>query len=380
MTATRTLKDPIVEVRIGTYTNTVRIATLFVESPLAMEHGAVLCPVQAAYETWGTLNDDASNAYLLVHALTGDSHAASHGEKDRPGWFDGVVGRGCALDPEKHFIVCANWLGSNYGTSGPASVDPDTGRPFGLSFPAVTVGDMSRVLNALTVHLGIKRWQCIIGGSVGGMIVLDFIARFPGLVERAVPMATAFRASPWVIGFHEIMRRILDIGRDSKDPELFRRSLEVARMVGIATYRSRQEFVSRYQRVRADLAWQDEGCRFAVESYLRYQGRKLDERFDPTTYSYLTKAADMFDLSETHGSLRQALSRIRCKVRVVGIDTDYLFPLSEQQEIAEEMKAAGIDADLSVISSENGHDGFLIEFDQLNQIISEFLGYIPERK
>jgi homoserine O-acetyltransferase len=365
--------DHIVEVRIGTYVNTVRLAELFVEEPLSMEHGAVVCPVHAAYETWGTLNEAASNAVLLVHALTGDSHAASHNEKDRPGWFEGVIGKDRALDPEKWFIVCANWLGSNYGTSGPASIDPNTGSPYGASFPTVTVGDMSRVLKALTQHLSITKWRCIIGGSVGGMIVLDFIARFPSLAEQAIPMATAFRASPWVIGFHEIMRCILAIGRDSKDPELLRRSLEVARMVGIATYRSRQEFVSRYQRARAELTWQDEGCLFAVESYLRYQGKKLDERFDPVTYSYLTKAADMFDLGETHGSLLQALARIRCKVRIVGIDSDYLFPLSEQQEIADEMNAQGIDASLSTITSENGHDGFLIEFDQLNQIISEFL-------
>jgi homoserine O-acetyltransferase len=377
MTRPLASEDLVVEVRIGTYVNTVRIAELFVDHPLTMEHGSVLSPVKAAYETWGTLNEDASNAVLLVHALTGDSHAASHHETDRPGWFEGVIGKDRALDPAKWFIVCANWLGSNYGTSGPASIDVNSGLPYGTSFPTVAVGDMSRVLKALTGRLGISKWKCIIGGSVGGMIVLDFIARFPGLVEQAIPMATAFRASPWVIGFHEIMRRILAIGLDSGDPDLLRRSLEAARMVGIVTYRSRQEFVSRYQRARAELTWQDEGCLFAVESYLRYQGKKLDERFDPITYSYLTKAADMFDLSETHGSLPQALARVRCPVRVVGIDSDYLFPLSEQEEIESEMKAAGIDAALSIITSENGHDGFLIEFDQLNPIISDFLGYKP---
>ncbi len=368
--------DPIVEVRIGSYSNRVRIARLFVDEPLNMERGSVLSSIDVAYETWGKLNDDASNAVLVVHALTGDSHAASHGKEDRPGWFEGVIGQGLALDPDKMFIVCANWLGSNYGTTGPSSINPQTQLPFGDSFPIVTVGDMSRVLNALTLHLGISKWKCIIGGSVGGMIVLDFISRFPGSAGAAVPMATAFRAGPWVIAFHEIMRRILSIGIDSKDEELLRRSLETARMVGIATYRTRREFVSRYNRSRADLSWQDEGCLFAVESYLRYQGKKLDERFDPITYIYLTKAADLFDLGETHGSIGQALTRVRCPVRIVGIDTDYLFPLEEQKEIADEMKASGIDAELATIASENGHDGFLIEFEQLNRVISDFLRYI----
>lgn len=375
----KTQADSIVEFRIGTYTNYVRIAELFTENGLVMENGASLGPIDAAYETWGTLNEDASNAVLLVHALTGDSHAAAHEEGDRPGWLEGVIGKDRALDPDKLFIVCANWLGSNYGTTGPASIDPKTGVPWGTAFPPVTVGDMSRVLNALSSHLGISRWKCIIGGSVGGMIVLDFISRFPGLTAAAVPMATAFRASPWVIAFHEIMRRIIAIGRDSGDAELLRRSLEAARMVGIATYRSRQEFVSRYQRARAELSWQDEGCLFAVESYLRHQGKKLDERFDPTTYAYLTKAADMFDLGETHGSIEQALQRVRCPVMAVGIDSDYLFPLSEQREIADEMKKYGVDCSLAVITSENGHDGFLIEFDQLDRFISNFLRYISSK-
>ncbi len=375
MTMNEPKTDPLVDIRIGTYANRVRIASVFTDAPLVMENGAALMPIDVAYETWGTLNADASNAVLLVHALTGDSHAASHGDDDRPGWFEGVIGKGRALDPDKLFIVCANWLGSNYGTTGPASVNSETGAPWGIAFPPVAVGDMSRVLKALTAHLGIPKWKSILGGSVGGMIVLDFIARFPGLTASAVPMATAFRASPWVIAFHEIMRRIISIGRDSKDEELLRRSLEVARMVGIATYRSRQEFVSRYHRARAELSWQDEGCLFAVESYLRHQGKKLEERFDPTTYAYLTKAADMFDLEETHGSLDQALSRVRCPVMAVGIDSDYLFPLSEQREIVDEMKKCRVEASLAVITSENGHDGFLIEFDQLDRFIANFLGY-----
>ncbi len=373
MTQRNRQRDPEVQVRIGTYVNTVQQATLFETEPLVLEVGAALRPVQVAYETWGTLDAAGGNAVLLIHALTGDSHAASHGEGDAPGWFEGVIGEGKALDPGKYFVVSANWLGSNYGTTGPASVDPATGAPFGTRFPRVTISDMSRVLKALADHLGIAAWRAVIGGSVGGMVTLDYAARFPGMLRATVPMATSFRASPWVIAFHEIMRRIIAIGHDSGDPELLRRALEAARMVGIATYRSREEFVSRYHRARAELTWQDEGCIFAVESYLRHQGKKLDERFDPITYAYLTKAADMFDLGETHGTLALALSRIRCKALAVGIDSDYLFPLAEQREIADRMKAAGIDADLAVINSENGHDGFLIEFEQLNRIIGGFL-------
>jgi homoserine O-acetyltransferase/O-succinyltransferase len=371
--------DPVVEVNIGRYRNKVRRATLFTDTPLMLETGVSLGPIEVAYETWGSLNRDHSNAVLIVHALTGDSHAASHGPDDKPGWFEGVIGKGRALDSTRYFVVSANWLGSNYGTTGPASINSETGKPWGESFPDITIGDMSRVLKALTEHLEVSAWHSVIGGSVGGMVTLDFISRFPGMVCSAIPIATAFRASPWVIAFHAIMRRIIAIGRDSGDDELLRRSLEAARMVGIVTYRNRQEFINRYHRVRAELNWQDQGCTFAVESYLRHQGKKLDERFDPITYAYLTRAADMFDLGETHGSLALALSRVRCPVCAVGIDTDYLFPLSEQEEIKDAMRERGIDAVLETIVSENGHDGFLIEFDQIGRIINDFFGRLEEK-
>ncbi len=371
-------RDPIVDVRIGTYANQVRCATLFADAPLRLEHGEAFGPIDVAYETWGTLSPERNNAILLIHALTGDSHAAAHGPDDTPGWFDGVIGSGRGLDTDRHFVVAANWFGSNYGSTGPSTVNPVTGAPWGEGFPTVTIADMSRVFKALTDHLGIRKWRLVIGGSVGGMIVLDFIARFPGAAEAAAPMATAFRASPWVIAFHEIMRCVIAIGHDAQDDELLRRALEVARMVGIVTYRSREEFISRYHRARAELDWQDEGCIFAVESYLRHQGKKLDERFDPTTYAYLTKAADMFDLGETHGSLHQALARIRCRVLTIGIDSDYLFPLGEQQEIVDRMRGAGIDAFLATLTSQNGHDGFLVEFDQLNRILDAFLSPTKE--
>lgn len=366
--------DPLVEVRIGTYRNTVRLATLFSAEPLTLECGNTLSPVDVAYETWGTLDSNRENAILLVHALTGDSHAASHAPGDRPGWFEGVVGSGRGLDPARHFIVCANWLGSNYGTTGPTSIDPLNGSPFGTAFPQMTIGDVTRVHKALADHLGISRWAAVVGGSVGGMVVLDYAARYPGAVSAAVPIATSFRASPWVIAFHEIMRRILSLGRDSGNEEIARRALEAARMVGIVTYRSRQEFLARYSRARAELHWQDRGCSFAVESYLKYQGEKLDQRFDPTAYGFITRAADMFDLGETHGSLAQAISRVRAKVLAIGIDTDYLFPLDEQEEIVGRVKAAGGDAALGLISSEYGHDAFLIEWDQLNGLLREFFG------
>ncbi|MBI5526686.1 MAG: homoserine O-acetyltransferase [Deltaproteobacteria bacterium] len=369
----RTTEDPVVEVKIGTYRNTVRLAVLFKDEPLKLEGGDVLRPVEVAYETWGRLSEARGNAILLVHALTGDSHAASHGPSDRPGWFEGALGGGRGLDPDRHFIVCANWLGSNYGTTGPTSIDPSTGRPYGAGFPQMTIGDVTRVHKALADHLGVGTWAAAVGGSVGGMVVLDYAARYPGSVAAIVPIATSFRASPWVIAFHEIMRRILSLGRDSGSREILGRALEAARMVGIVTYRSRAEFVARYRRARADLHWQDRGCSFAVESYLRYQGEKLDQRFDPTAYEFITRAADMFDLGETHGSLGQALSRIRSRVLAVGIDTDHLFPPDEQEEIVARICEAGGDARLGVIASENGHDAFLIEWDQLNRLLREFL-------
>jgi homoserine O-acetyltransferase len=370
-------KDPEQVISIGTYRNKVRMATLYVETPFIFESGFEMSGIQVAYETWGKLDKNGSNAILLVHALTGDSHAASHGPDDCEGWFEGMVGKGRAFDPEKHYIVCANWLGSNYGTTGPVSIDPATGRPFGTSFPRVSIPDMARVLKALSDHLGIKSWHTAAGGSVGGLIILDLAARFPALLDSAIPIATSLRSSPWVIAFHAIMRRILLLGRDSSDEELQRRSLEAARMVGMVTYRSRQEFVKKFRRIRAELHWQEKGCLFAVESYLQHQGIKLDQRFDPTTYEYLTVAADNFDLGETHGSVEIAMSRIRCPVLAVGIDSDYLFPLEEQEEIVSELKKAGGNAQMGVITSDFGHDGFLIEFDQLNSLVGEFLGRLP---
>ncbi len=376
MSAQPQTKDPLVEVCIGTYCNQVRRAELFVDKPLHLRRGGVLRPVQVAYETWGTLNDEGTNGVLLLHALTGDSHAAATPENPEPGWFQGSIGEGRGLDPSRHFIICANWLGSNYGTSGPTAVNPDTGEPYGERFPQMTIDDISRVQKALLDHLGITRLLALVGASVGGLVALDMAARFPRLAAALIPIATSFRASPWVIAFHGIMRRVLSIGRDSGDPELERRALETARMIGMVTYRSRQEFAERYRRVRAELDWQDQDCSFAVESYLSYQGQKLDQRFNATSYELATRAADGFDLGEVHGSLDQAISRINARVLCVGVDTDHLFPLDDQREIVDVVTAKGRDATLGVIRSDNGHDGFLIEFEQLNRLIGPFLSSV----
>ncbi len=366
--------DPMADIAIGTYVNRPRLATLFADVPFLLECGSQLSPIEVAYETWGSPDHAGSNAVLLVHALTGDSHAASHGREDREGWFEGMIGPGRALDPGRHFIVCANWLGSNYGTTGPASPDPATGKPYGQGFPAVAIADVSRAFKALGDHLGIERWKAVIGGSVGGFVTLDFAARFPRALASAVPIATSFRASPWVIAFHEIMRRILSLGEESGREDLLRRSLEVARMVGMVTYRSRSEFVERYRRDRADLSWQERGCCFAVESYLVHHGIKLDRRFDPAAYACPPHPAHMSDLGETHGSLEQAVARISCPVLSVGVRSDYLFPVEEQREIVDALEARRPgQARLGLIDSPYGHDGFLIEFEQLGALIGSFL-------
>jgi homoserine O-acetyltransferase len=238
----------------------------------------------------------------------------------------------------------------------------------------MTIPDMSRVIKAHSDHLGIRRWLTVAGGSVGGLIIIDLITRYPGLFASAVPIGCSLRTSPWVIAFHSIMRRILSLGRDSGDPELLRRALEAARMVGIMTYRSRQEFVRKFKRSRAELHWQDRGCSFAVESYLHHQGMKLDRRFDPDAYECLTLAADSFDIGEIHGSTESAVSRIRAAVLAIGMDTDHLFPVKEQEEIVSEIRKAGGSAEMAVIKSEYGHDGFLTEFNQMNRVIGGFIG------
>ncbi len=344
---------------------------LFIDEPFQFESGFAIPCVDIAYETYGKLNDDGTNAILICHALTGDAHASSYNNPEgRQGWWDGVIGKDKAFDPEKYFIVCSNFIGSCYGTSGPASINPLTNQKYNLSFPQMTVRDMVNLEHRLINHLGIKKLFTVTGGSLGGMQSLEWALLYPELVESIIPIACGARHSAWAIGLNEIQRKSiiedpLWNGGDYIDQPV--KGLTSARMLAMMTYRSNENFETRFARnLRND---KGDTPFFEVESYLHYQGHKLVDRFDANTYIYITRAMDSHDVSRGRGSLQQALSQIKAKTLSIGIDTDLLYPINEQKEISELIP----NAKFNEIKSVYGHDAFLIEFEQMNKSIKDFL-------
>lgn len=349
-------------------------ATLFTDSPFLLEDGTALSPLEVAYETWGTLNAERSNVVLVCHALTGDTHMASHGDGDSDGWWQGVVGKGRLLDPERVFIICANLLGSCYGTTGPNSLNPATGEKWGGSFPYPTMRDVIRVQKALLTHLGIERVVLVMGGSLGGQQTLQWAVEYPEFVGACVPMACNERASAWVIALQDVGRTaILNALRHEDKPELLDQALAVARMLAMISYRTPVEFNKRFERDELDDSRrQGQNFRFEVESYLRYQGKKLVERFEAHSYLRLTRILDSFDISSGFGSVEAALRRISCPVCLVGIDSDVLFDCEGPRRLAGTLRNLGKSAQFKLLESAHGHDAFLIEFEKLNRLLLPF--------
>lgn len=314
--------------------------------PFPLESGEVLPEVRVAYRTWGTLNATGANAVLVCHALTASADADL--------WWGGLFGPGRTLDPERDFIVCSNILGSCYGTTGPASKRPGDGRPYGADFPAVTVRDMVHLQAALLEFLGVRRLRLALGGSLGGMQVLEWAALYPERVEAIAPIAVSGRRSAWCIGLSEAQRQAI-----SADP---RSGLATARAIALCTYRSRSSFEERFgRRLRAP------GL-FEVESYLRHQGEKLADRFDAAAYVTLTRAMDSHDLARGRGSYEEALRAIRQPALVVAIDSDVLYPPQEQRELAALLPAAR----LAWLHSPHGHDAFLLDAAELDRLLVGF--------
>jgi homoserine O-acetyltransferase len=356
------------------HTDTVEttIVQLFDEKdPFVLESGESLAPVCVAYETYGRLNNEGTNAILVCHALTGDAHAAGIDARGRVGWWDGVIGSGKAFDTDKHFVVCSNFLGSCYGTTGPTSPNPATGLPFGRSFPTFTVRDMVQLQYRVLKHLGINRLVTISGGSLGGMQVLEWALMFPDFVETIVPIATSARHSAWCIALNEVARLAIENdgawsrGNGHGEPE---RGLALARMIAIISYRSRASFEQRFSRNQTTGGAPHDPL-FDVESYLHYQGEKLVRRFDAATYVAITKAMDRHDITRGRLGLQETLNAIRVKALCIGIDSDVLYPVVEQAELAAHIP----NAKYAEVRSIHGHDAFLIEFDQLNRLIKDFL-------
>ncbi len=355
-----------------------RIATP--EQPFVTEHGDILPVVDIAYETWGTLSPTRDNVVLICHALTGSSHVASHAPDDQPGWWEPMVGPGRFIDTDRYFVVCANVLGSCYGSTGPRSIDPRTGRRYNLRFPLITIRDIVRTQALLLDQLGIDRLYAVIGGSLGGMQVLEWAAMYPDRVERIVPIAVGGQFSDQGIAYNEVQRRAIMLdpawqNGEYEDGEGPQRGLAIARMLGMITYQSDELMTARFQR-RTEArytAWPEFLGRYDVEGYLHYQGDKLVRRFDANCYLYLTRAMDSHDLGRGRGGYPAGLALIRARTLCIGIRSDILFWPSQVRQLAEHLRTFGTDARYWELDSPNGHDAFLKDFDQIGPVIADFL-------
>lgn len=355
--------------------------------PMVLEGGTHLGPISIAYETYGTLTPDRSNAILVLHALSGDAHAAGYhrSEDQKPGWWDIMIGPGKGIDTEKYFVICSNILGSCMGSTGPRSLEPATGRPYGKNFPIVTIGDMVRAQKALIDHLGVDRILAVIGGSIGGMQVLEWTVRYPDMVYAAVPLATTTRHSALAIAFNEVARQAIMADPnwnngsyyDGPQPDM---GLAVARMIGHITYLSdaamRHKFGRRLQD-KNDFSFNFDAD-FQIESYLRYQGTKFVERFDANSFLYITKAADYFDLERQHGdgSLVEAFSKAVARFLVISFTSDWLYPTYQSRSMVQAMKKNGLEVSFCEIEADWGHDAFLLPNERLTRLIKGFLARV----
>jgi homoserine O-acetyltransferase len=353
-------------------------------SPMTLASGATIGPVTLAYETCGRLNPQRTNAILILHALSGDAHVAGtySDSDDKPGWWDFMVGPGKGIDTDRYFVICSNILGSCMGSTGPASIDPSTGKPYGLNFPVVTIADMVTAQKRLMDHLGVRRLHAVIGGSVGGMQALEWSLRYPDMVASAVLLATTTRHSALAIAFNEVARQAIMADPNwnegdyygSRKPDL---GLAVARMIGHITYLSdesmRLKFGRRLQD-KADFSFNFDAD-FQVESYLRYQGRKFVDRFDANAFLYITKAADYFDLERHHGqgSAVAAFAAARARFLVISFTSDWLYPTYQSRAMVKAMKKNGLNVSFCEIEAQWGHDAFLLPSDRLTGIMKGFL-------
>ncbi len=358
----------------------------FAEPPdeMALESGARFGPLTLAYETCGTLNEDKSNVILILHALSGDSHVAGYYTPDdeKPGWWDNMVGPGKGIDTDKYFIVCSNIIGSCMGSTGPCTINPKTVLPYGLDFPVVTIGDMVEAQKALVDHLGIKKLLAVVGGSIGGMQVLEWCIRYPEMVVSAIPLASTTKHSALAIAFNEVARQAIMADPNWNDGEYYfgpkpDMGLAVARMIGHITYLSdesmRLKFGRRLQD-KSDFSFNFDAD-FQVESYLRYQGKKFVERFDANSFLYITKAGDYYDLEKQHGdgSEVKAFSKMAAAFLVVSFTSDWLYPTYQSRAMVKAMKKNGLDVSFCEIEAEWGHDAFLLPNARLTAVIRGFL-------
>jgi homoserine O-acetyltransferase/O-succinyltransferase len=347
-------------------------------NPLRLESGQTLGPVTLAYETYGKLNNERTNAVLVLHAFSGDAHAAGFHEGDKdPGWWDTMVGPGKAFDTDKYFVICINVIGGCKGSTGPSSINPQTGKPYGLQFPFITMADMVEAQRRLIDHLGIDKLLCVSGGSMGGMQALQWVASYPQRVRSAIPIATTLKHSPQQIAFDEVGRQAVMADPAWKDGDYYQtgqpeRGLAVARMIGHITYMSDQSMEEKFSRkLREDNFSFSFTADFEVEGYLRYRGDNFVKRFDANSYLYITKAMDYFDLSGD--KLIPAETQIDTRFLVLAFQSDWLYPSYQSEEIVRLLRGRHVDATYCEIASTYGHDAFLLEVEEETHLISHFL-------
>ena len=357
------------------------------DRPFALDGGMVLTDVSIAYETWGTLNENATNAILICHAWTGDSHVSGSAEDGHPtpGWWEGVVGPGKAIDTNKWFVVCSNVIGGCQGSTGPATAHPEDGQLYGPRFPVITVRDMVRAQVRLTDMLGIRAWHSVVGGSMGGMQVLEWAVTFPDRVKTIIPIATCAQATAQQIAWGAIGRRAIRLDPKWRNGEYYDAAigegpwegLAIARMISQVTFRSDNVFTERFGRALVDMDADYNGLglwdRFEVEGYLDHHGDRLIRRFDTNSYLIIGKAMDLHDIARGRGSLDTAMSRIKAPTLVMGISSDILYPTYQQKQIHSILSENGVDSTYVEIDSPHGHDAFLINFDQVGAPIEAFL-------
>ena len=357
-------------------------------SPFPMKRGGALHGARVAYETWGTLNAARDNAILVLTGLSPSAHMMSCEQDPTPGWWEGMAGPGKAIDSSRWFVICVNSLGSDKGSTCPASTNSATGEPYRLDFPELALEDVANAAHDVVRDLGIERLACLVGCSMGGMAALAYMLLHPGTVRAHVSVDTAPQAQPFAIAIRSLQREAIrldpnwaggnyDIHADgTRYPDM---GMSIARKLGVITYRSAMEWNGRFARIRLDAEQREEqqpfGFEFQVESYLEGHARRFVRSFDPNSYLYLSRASDWFDIAEYGGgSVAEGLKRIRIeRALVIGVSTDILFPLEQQEQIAEGLQAAGAHVEFVALDSPQGHDAFLVDIDNYSRAIGGFL-------
>ena len=368
-------------------TQTAYSASSYTFDNLPLQHGGQFGPITAAYETWGTLNEQGDNAILITHALTGSAHAHDVEYPDDPkaAWWNPLIGPGRPFDTTRYYVICSNIVGSCYGSTGPSSPDPVMGKAYGMRFPVVTIRDMVRAQHRLLEHLGVRHLAMVAGGSIGGQQALEWAVQFPELLDRVAVIAATAALTAQAIAFSEVERQAIMAdprwqGGDYEPGNGPATGLSIARMLAMITYQSEEAMELRFSRnparnviVSTPSGDGDMGGRFDVEGYLYYQGASLAHRFDANSYLYVSRAMDLYDVSDGHDSLEAALSRIRSKALFGGIRSDFRFPAAHVRWLADKVRSLGGDATYVELDSPHGHDAFLKEWGQMTEALYSVL-------